>query len=100
MRYYLRIPVIVSGGASCKKIRGVSCNSMFPCFSLMRGTNGVQLWSFSFASHQKGKVNYFLVFSGTFIRERITELFSKDITFGESCINSSESRIKSATIFE
>ena len=33
MRHYLRIPITVAGGASC--------NSMFPLFSLIRGTNGV-----------------------------------------------------------
>ena len=31
----------------------------------------------SFSLHLKGKVNYFLVFSGTSVKERITELFPK-----------------------
>ena len=31
---------MVAGGASWNKIRGASCNSWFPLFSLIRGTNG------------------------------------------------------------
>ena len=38
---------------------------------------------FSFALHLKGMVNYFLVFFGTFIKERTTEHFSKKIKLVE-----------------
>ena len=33
--------IIVAGGGSCDKFRAASCNSMFPLFSFIRGTNDV-----------------------------------------------------------
>ena len=35
--------------------------------------------SFSFALHLKGRVDCFMVFPGTFIKDRITEFFSQEI---------------------
>ena len=38
---------------------------------------------FSFALHLKGRIDYFLVLSGTIIKERTTEFFPKVIILAE-----------------
>ena len=71
---------------------------MFALFSLIEGTNGVHSnLLMSFAFHLKGRVNYFLMFSGRLIKGRI---FFQRNHIGQSYIEFSESSIKSATISE
>ena len=43
----------------------------------------VCMGSLNFALHLQGRVNYFLVFSGAFIKERTTEFFSKKSHWSE-----------------
>ena len=92
-RYYLRMPIIVAGGASC--------SSMFLCFPLSEELMVcmVILYLCIKLKWTKGRL-LFGVFCHIYKREDDRIFFQKKNHIGQSYINSSESRIRSATISE
>ena len=75
MTYYLGMLIIVAGGASCDKFRAASCNSMFPLFSFIRGTNDVHGDPLALHNTWKEGSIPFWCFSGTCREDKITEFF-------------------------